>query len=661
MEINDKVNILMVDDQPAKLLSYEAILGDLDENLIKASSGREALECLLKNDIAVVLTDVSMPEMDGFDLAETIRQHPRFQKTAIIFISAIHLSDTDRIQGYRRGAVDYISVPVVPEVLRAKVSVFAELHRKARQLELLNRELEDRVAERSEELRQVNLQLQQRVTELETVMQVLPVGVSMAHDPECRLVTGNVALSQILGTQPGENISHTSNEANLPYEVFLNSHRLSPDQLPLQMAVTTGQPVPSMELELHRPGLSPTFLLASASPLFDEAGGVRGAVAALYDVTSRKRMEQELRERVDLLELASEAIVVRDMDGLVRYWNSGAASVYGFTAEEALGSELHNLLQTQFPVPRKEIELALLAGQRWEGNLTQYTKDGREIILACRKILQRENGVPRAVLEICRDITAQLKAEEALRKSERLAVMGRVAGIIAHEINNPLEAVSNLFYLLRDHPSLDMEARQYAQLGEQEILRTLHITRQTLGFYRETQQPVAVSIPQLLDDVLSLQTRRMELNGIVLEKRYNCDAAIRGFPGELRQVFLNLIGNAMQAMPEGGRMRVHLACSYRDDTGKPEGISVTITDTGSGITPENAKHIFEPFFSTKAAKGTGLGLWITRGIVQKYDGTIQFRSVRRAGRCVTSFRVSFPEKVMETAPESDKYSSVTIG
>lgn len=137
----DKVNILMVDDQAGKLLSYEAILAELNENLIKASSGREAMEILLKNDIAVVLMDVSMPELDGFELADMIRQHPRFERTAIIFVSAVHLTDLDRVKGYQRGAVDYIAVPVVPELLRAKVSVFAELHRKTRDLEMLNLEL----------------------------------------------------------------------------------------------------------------------------------------------------------------------------------------------------------------------------------------------------------------------------------------------------------------------------------------------------------------------------------------------------------------------------------------------------------------------------------------------------------------------------------------
>ncbi len=141
MSGHEKVNILMVDDQPAKLLTYEAMLQDLGENLIQASSGTEALEHLLKTDIAVVLLDVSMPELDGFALAEMIRQHPRFQQVAIIFISAVHLTDLDRLKGYQRGAVDYISVPVNPELLRARVSIFVELHRKSRQLENLNQQL----------------------------------------------------------------------------------------------------------------------------------------------------------------------------------------------------------------------------------------------------------------------------------------------------------------------------------------------------------------------------------------------------------------------------------------------------------------------------------------------------------------------------------------
>jgi response regulator RpfG family c-di-GMP phosphodiesterase len=155
----EKVNILLVDDQPAKLLAYEVILKELGENLVKASSGREALEYLLKNDVAIILVDVCMPELDGFELAAMIREHPRFQKIAMIFISAIQVSDIDRLRGYEMGAVDYVPVPVVPEVLRAKIKVFAELHRKTRELERLNLELEDRVRARTAELEESHARL----------------------------------------------------------------------------------------------------------------------------------------------------------------------------------------------------------------------------------------------------------------------------------------------------------------------------------------------------------------------------------------------------------------------------------------------------------------------------------------------------------------------
>jgi len=165
MTDSDRVNILLVDDQPAKLLSYEVILEELTENVYKANSARQALTLLLKHDIGVVLIDVCMPELDGFELAAMIREHPRFRRTAIIFVSAIAMTDLDRLKGYDYGAVDYVAVPVIPELLRAKVRVFAELYRKTRQLEKLNEELERRVEERTVELEKANAELEQRVEE----------------------------------------------------------------------------------------------------------------------------------------------------------------------------------------------------------------------------------------------------------------------------------------------------------------------------------------------------------------------------------------------------------------------------------------------------------------------------------------------------------------
>ena len=210
MKPDDKVNILMVDDQPAKLLSYEVILADLGENLIKATSAKEALNILLKTDVGVVLMDVSMPDLDGFELADVIRQHPRFQKTAIIFISGVHLTDSDKIQGYRSGAVDYISVPVVPEVLRAKISVFVELHRKTRQLEALNNDLERRVIERTEELRLREEQYRMRAELLDLATEAI-----MVRDLQGRIQLWNSGAETLYGWSREEVIGKASQNPSL--------------------------------------------------------------------------------------------------------------------------------------------------------------------------------------------------------------------------------------------------------------------------------------------------------------------------------------------------------------------------------------------------------------------------------------------------------------
>jgi signal transduction histidine kinase len=184
------------------------------------------------------------------------------------------------------------------------------------------------------------------------------------------------------------------------------------------------------------------------------------------------------------------------------------------------------------------------------------------------------------------------------------------------------------------------------------MLRLSHITRQTLGFYRESKHPVEVSIAQLLDDILELQLRRMEFNKIIVDKRYRTPGMVQGFPVELKQVFLNLIGNAVQAMPDGGKLRLHVfAASRRGE--RPPGTWISVCDTGVGIDAEHARHLFEPFFTTKSAKGTGLGLWISKGIIQKYGGSIRFRSLRNSGRNITCFQIFLPYADLGSADRAD--------
>ncbi len=233
--------------------------------------------------------------------------------------------------------------------------------------------------------------------------------------------------------------------------------------------------------------------------------------------------------------------------------------------------------------------------------------------------------------------------EMALRDAEQHAAMGKLAAIIAHEINNPLEVIANVFFLLRDHPSLDDNARGLARIAEEEISRVRHIANQTLAFYRESEKPISVPLNQVLDGVLEIYARSMKSHGVAIRKNYSGNREILAHPVEIRQVFVNLIGNALQAMPDGGVLRLGIHDSSESiQNSRRAGIRVNITDTGIGIPAKYRDKLFQPFVTTKAEKGTGLGLWVSRELVQKMGGTIRFRCGSIRGKTRTSFSVFIP-------------------
>jgi len=300
MQAQDKVNILMVDDQPGKLLSYEAILSDLGENLIQATSAKDALEKLLKIDVAAVLMDVSMPEIDGFELAELIREHPRFQETAIIFISAVHLTDLDRLKGYQHGAVDYLSVPIVPEVLRAKVRVFAELHRKKRQLERLNRELEERVAERTGELEQkaldlekVNQDLAQKNQELDAIVQTAP-DIIFSRQPDGGREYISSRFYEYTGAEPGTAVGYA-------WLDFVHVDDRDSSLAQWMNCVQSGQTYES-EYRLRGADGAYRWFRARAVPLRDQEGKIVKWYGTCSDIHDSKLLEQSIRDSATELE-----------------------------------------------------------------------------------------------------------------------------------------------------------------------------------------------------------------------------------------------------------------------------------------------------------------------------------------------------------------------
>ena len=345
MDADAPVNILLVDDQPAKLLSYEAILSGLGENLIKATSAREALERLLTNEIAVILVDVCMPELDGFEFARMVREHPRFQQTAIIFVSAVLLTEVDALRGYEMGAVDYVPVPVVPEVLRAKIKVFSELYRKTKQLEALNRRLEQRVAERTSELETANARLIQSEQLRSLALAAGQMG-SWDWDVAADHSSWDDGQCRIFGVDP-ETFKATRDsvlplilEEDLP--VFEEAIRQAPEDARILQA----------KFRVLRPSGEIRSCIGIAAAERDGDGRITRLSGVTVDMTDlEKAQEHQLLLTREVDHRAKNALAV--VQAIVRLTRANSLSAYVTAIEGRIGalSRAH----------------ALLASSRWEG------------------------------------------------------------------------------------------------------------------------------------------------------------------------------------------------------------------------------------------------------------------------------------------------------
>jgi PAS domain S-box-containing protein len=345
MASDDKVNILLVDDQPAKLLGYEAILAGLGENLIKAASAREALEQLLKHDIAVILVDVCMPELDGFQLAAMIREHPRFQRTAIIFVSAIHLTDLDRLRAFEMGAVDYVPVPVMPEVLRAKIRIFAELYRKTRQLEQLNQELERRVAERTSELEASTARLLRSEERRSLALAAGQMG-SWEWDPVNGDFWWDDGQYRIFGVDPAT------------FKVTVDSIRalIHPeDWKHLQNAIKPPVPnAPSFQTEFRvcRPNGQLRWCIGTAVASVDATDHLVRISGVTVDITDRKEAEER------------QALLAREVDHRARNALALVQSIVRLTRADSIKSYIGAVDGRIGALSRAH---TLLAQSRWQG------------------------------------------------------------------------------------------------------------------------------------------------------------------------------------------------------------------------------------------------------------------------------------------------------
>jgi two-component system CheB/CheR fusion protein len=367
-------------------------------------------------------------------------------------------------------------------------------------------------------------------------------------------------------------------------------------------------------------------------------------VAGLARQRSRaETLADQARQKMAAIVTSSEdAIISFTGDGFVTSWNQGAQNLYGYSPKEITGRPLSVLVPTDRMGELERILDRLTREERIGSYQTEtIDRNGTRLtILLSVSPLRNEQGKLVGASAIARDIGAQKRTEEVLRRNERLATAGRLTAAIAHEIKNPLEALTNLVYLARrDAAGRD----EYLRLAEQEIGRLDSIAQQALGFVREGASPEALDAGKILEEVLQLYMRKVQGNGITVDKRCGEDLEIEGYPGELRQLFSNLILNAIDAMKEGGRLRLRVVRTHEWSASRRPGVRVTVADTGNGIGTADLPHIFEPFYTTKKDQGTGLGLWLAYGIVQKHSGWMRVMSSTGPASSGTVFAVFLPE------------------
>jgi len=368
------------------------------------------------------------------------------------------------------------------------------------------------------------------------------------------------------------------------------------------------------------------------------------AQALENEVGEREAAEKATRTLAAIVESCDDAIVSKDLNGIVTSWNASAERIFEHRAEEMIGQPILRIIPEELHDDERKILERIRRGERIEHfDTVRVAKSGRRIEVSLTISPVRDNtGQVIGAAKIARDISDRKRADEELRRAEKLAAAGQLAASIAHEINNPMQSLTNLLSLIGYRTSLDDDTRRLVSLADAELARMAHITRQMLSFYRQSSVPVPVKVTEVMEDVLELFVVRMRSNDIKLKRRYEFAEHIQAFPSELRQLFANLVSNAMEAIGRGGQIQVRIAPGRDWTAPERSGVRIVIADNGSGIADNLRGRIFDAFVTTKAEKGTGLGLWVVRGIIAKHSGVIRVRSSARPKRSGTVFSVFLP-------------------
>jgi PAS domain S-box-containing protein len=411
----------------------------------------------------------------------------------------------------------------------------------------------------------------------------------------------------------------------------------------------------SHENRINWPDGSIHWISAHGRFQYDDNGRPIRVVGVVSDITDRKRAEEALQNSQQrmtaIIDSAMDAVITVGADQRILVFNAAAERIFGCPAEEAIGYSLDRFIPTIFrEAHRRHVEGFAGSGttsrsMHSPGILSGLRANGEEFPLEATISRVTVSGEKLCTV-ILRDLTQRIQAEQALLRSEKLASVGRMAATIAHEINNPLAAVTNLLYVAKTVDNLPESARQFLEMADAELNRVAHITRQSLGFYREFSVPAPTSVTGVLESAIDLLKNKIKAKQAVIEKQWAKNVEITAIAGELRQVFANLLGNSLDAIGEKGMITLRVsACTASKDSHRC--VRVTIADSGNGIDRTAQQHVFEPFFTTKGAVGTGLGLWVSKQIVEKHGGTIRLRSSTDEKHRGTVFSIILPVEPVE--------------
>ncbi len=481
---------------------------------------------------------------------------------------------------------------------------------------------------------------------LQGILESLPVGVLMAT-PDGQLVRSNRTAERIFRHPMLPTPDISSHGQWIAFHA--DGRRVKGEEYPLPRAIAAKQPMPAEEFLYQRGDGTHAWVSLSAAPILDDRGNLLGGVVAVSDVDAQRRASEQLRNSEmrfrRLIEASSIGLLIGDFKGAISYINPTLLKLLDYTeADVAAGSVTWGQL-----TPPEFADRDALAIQQVEqkGAADPYekvylSKTGRRIplLVGATSIPAQDDPSEANVAVFLTDLSHQKQAESALIQSEKLAAVGRLAASISHEINNPLEAITNLLYLIKQE-SLPPQASTYLLLAEQELARVSQIAGQTLRFHRQATRARAIAPLELLEPVLALYRGRLNNSSITVHLENRSAAPIVCFEGDIRQVLNNLVSNAIDAMRTGGILTIRTKDVQLSDT-HSTGVRIIVADTGFGMSEETRLRIFEPFYTTKGINGTGLGLWISHGIVEKHGGTLSVRSSTDAVRHGTTFSLFLP-------------------